>query len=217
MQKPSNLSNTISPEATPSESFITHLPLSTVLLAQYCLLDWSLRFSRVSPVSQPASQSGLPPVQQPPARLNWQPQSHHFNRAAKSLLNASDTHSEYGISLFFYYRQISHSLCLHKSSHSVSVQVVLALSLSLHFRTTFIWFVYSRLKAVRFIMAIEPQSTKYGFTVLQVCHRLRCQYGLLFPITWEHVRKGSFNGHCEQEEGTHLAQYHYYARWKQNY
>lgn len=124
LQKPSNLSNTISPEATPSESFITHLPLSTVLLAQYCLLDWSLRFSRVSPVSQPASQSGLPPAHQPPARLSWQPRSHHFNRAAKSLLNASDTHSEYGISLFFYYRQISHSLCMHKSSHSVSLSTL---------------------------------------------------------------------------------------------
>lgn len=98
-------------------------------------------------------------------------------------------------------------------------------------RTIFIWFVWSHLMTVIFIMAIEPQSTKYRFTVVQVYLKTTAQvpiwtccihslclptedYGFCFPITWEHVRKGSFNGHHEQEEGT---QYWYYARWKQNY
>lgn len=75
---PSWLSITVSPEATPSESFITHHPLSTVLSPQCCLGDRSLRFSSLS--SQAAFQSGVLPANQPLARLSWQPRSHHFHR-----------------------------------------------------------------------------------------------------------------------------------------
>lgn len=59
---PSWLSVTVSPEATPSESFITHHPLSTVLSPQCCLGDGSLRFSSLC--SQAAFQSGVLPANQ---------------------------------------------------------------------------------------------------------------------------------------------------------
>lgn len=44
----------------PAQPFITHHPCSTVLLPQYCRVDWSLRCSRVSPVRQPVNQISNP-------------------------------------------------------------------------------------------------------------------------------------------------------------
>lgn len=164
LQKPSNLSNTISPEANPSEPFITHHPLSTVLLAQYCLPDWSLRFSRVSPVSQPVNQVSHPhtnprwdwadnpcPITSiAPPRPSWMPMT---------LIPSTASHYS---SITIKFPRVS--ACIKLLIPSVS-QVALSLS---PLRTIFIWFVWSHLMTVIFIIAIEPQSTKYRFTVVQV-------------------------------------------------
>lgn len=60
IHKRSSLSVTVSPEATPSESFITHHPLSTVLPTQRCLGDRSLTFSLFSPLRQSVNQVSCP-------------------------------------------------------------------------------------------------------------------------------------------------------------
>lgn len=115
LHKPSWLSVTISPQATPSESFITHHPLSTVLLPQCCLGDRSLRIS--SPPSQAALQSGLLPA-------NLQPHSHlHHQVVAESQWLSSACvapHYSHIITIF--------PLCLHSIP---SLLFLLCLSLCL--------------------------------------------------------------------------------------